>query len=75
MHFTELTYELNELMAAYEKKFNKEYPFDCLPFDADETKKDLEMRLKDGGEPVPEDLWRPTYERLFDHKTGKGIIF
>lgn len=62
MHFMEMTGEISDLIEAYEKKFGQEYPSDFLPFTATEIKRDLEERLKDVGEPVPDEMWKPHAE-------------
>lgn len=58
----DLSDEVVDLLRRYKEKFGEPYPYSYVALSDEEAKKDMEERLKDGGEPIPYELWRRAYE-------------
>lgn len=74
----DLSDEVVDLFRRYEEKFGEPYPYSYVALSDEEAKKDMEERLKDGGEPIPDSLWKPTYESwtswFKDEEGHEGIV-
>ena len=58
----DLDYELYELFDKYKKKFGHVYPCSFTRFTNEEAKADLKKRIAEGGEPIPDELWKPSWD-------------